>query len=182
MQVECQFGQFSVLTSAQGFTPFTNVLPMQTENCPLNRQLLVDLFYYVVAQSKYTYILDKCPVLLCVSMLMTYGSLFLPLSILQTLSRRCTVQIQHLLNSYISIPVSSTASTLSFDNVSSSGAHIGGGRSRIARATIQPYIVSQPSTLNDRSILSYVAYVEKSKVKAYPDDQFVHADIAPLVV
>ena len=48
--------------------------------------------------------------------------------------------------------------------------------------TIQSYIVSQPSTLHDRSILSYVGYVEKVKVKAYPNDQFVHANISLLVV
>ena len=40
-----------------------------------------------------------------------------------------------------------------------------------------------PSTLgHDRSFLSYVAYVKKMDVKAYPDDQFVHANVPPLVV
>ena len=133
------FVLFSVLTSAQGFTPFTNVLPMHAENCLLNHRLLVDLFSYVLAQSKYTYILDKCPVLSWI-MLMTYGSLYLLLSILQTFSRGCAVQIWHILNSYIAIPVSSTTLTLSTEDVSSSGNYIGGGCARIARATVQPYI------------------------------------------
>ena len=64
----------------------------------------------------------------------------------------------------------------------SSDAFIGGGSSRIAWATVQPYAISQPTTLQDHSILSYIAYIEKVNVKAYPNDQFVHTVIPPLVV
>ena len=115
-------------------------------------------------------------------MIMTCGSFYSLLSILRTLSRRCATQIQRFLNPHISIPVSLATTTLSFVDVSSSGTYVGGGRSRISRATIQPYIVSHPSALHDRMILSYVAYVEEDKVNAYPNDQFVHANIPPLIV
>jgi hypothetical protein len=38
--------------------------------------------------------------------------------------------------------------------------HIGGGSSRLPCGSVLPYIVSKPSTLNDRSYLHYVAYVD----------------------
>ena len=80
------------------------------------------------------------------------------------------------------LPVSS-ATLVSPLDASSCNAFIGGGCSWIAWATIQPFIVSRPSTLgHDRSFLSYVAYVKKMDVEAYPDDQFVHANVPPLVV
>ena len=56
---------------------------------------------------------------------------------------------------------------------------IGGGCSRIPWMVIQPYVVSTPSTLDDRSHVRFVDFVEKVNIEleAYPYDQFVHADI-----
>ena len=173
-----------VFRSGQNMAPHSCARsPLSTVLADVNR-LLVNLLC-VLAVSKHIYILDSIchrgMAVLFRIMIMTCRSLYSLLLILQILSRRFTTQIWHLLNSHTSIPVSS-ATTLSFMDVSSSGAYIGGGCSRIARDTIQPYIVSQPSTLYDRSILSYVAYVEKVKVETYPSDQFVHANIPLLIV
>ena len=58
---------------------------------------------------------------------------------------------------------------------------IGGGCSRLAWATIQPYATSKPGTLGEQSSLHYVAHVDKLDLKGYPSDRFLHADI-PLPV
>ena len=56
---------------------------------------------------------------------------------------------------------------------------IGGGSSRIPWTVIQPYAISTPNTVEDRSHVRFVALVERAgvDVEAYPNDQFVHADI-----
>ena len=183
MQANCQIYKFSPLTNIQKIFYFANVLPY----------LLSDVF----VAPKYAYVFDKglCAITVLLHIIMIgfflhsndFALLILntawrmfcsPLSVLQTLSHRCATQIWHLLHSYISISVSS-ATTLS---LVSSDAFIGGGSSRIAWATVQPYAISQPTTLQDCSILCYVAYIEKVNIKAYLNDQFFHTVIPPLVV
>ena len=63
----------------------------------------------------------------------------------------------------------------------STARHIGGGSSVLTWASIQPYVISKPSTFNDQSNLSYIAYVNKMGLKQYPNDKFVFAEI-PLPV
>ena len=56
---------------------------------------------------------------------------------------------------------------------------VGGGCSRIPWTVVQPYAVSTPSTLDDQSYVRFVDFVEKvgDDLEAYPNDQFVHANI-----
>lgn len=56
---------------------------------------------------------------------------------------------------------------------------LGGGCSQIPWMVIQPYAVSTLSNLEDSSHVHFVALVEKVGigVEAYPNDQFIHADI-----
>ena len=74
--------------------------------------------------------------------------------------------------------ISATLSNPDSSSKSISGL-IGGGCSWIPWTVIQPYAVSTPGTLDDRSYVRFVALVEKIGVgvEAYPNDQFVHADI-----
>ena len=165
---------------------------------------LVNPFCDVFAVLIHAYAFDKCQclrtdtvllsVLLMAFLICSYvfaplmlktmwGIIYRPLS-LQSLSRRCVVQIRHLFNprAMMTVPVPSVTSLLP-KYASSSNAYIGGGSSRLAWATIQPYVISQPGgALQDLSFLCYVAYVEKMNVNAYPIDLFVHANIPPLVV
>jgi len=171
---------------------------------PLIR-LLVNLVCGVFAVLEYVYIFEECPraitVFLHIMMMcfllrshdvaafmhkMACRLLYSSPSVLQTFLRRYATQKWPLLNSGIlnlSIPgfPRSSASLLPVD-ASSNNTYIGGGCPRIAWATIKSYAVSQLSALHDWNFLSYVAYVEKVDDKAYPNVQFVHANIPPLVI
>lgn len=54
---------------------------------------------------------------------------------------------------------------------------VGGRSSRLSCTSVQPYIVSKPSVLNNQSCLHYVAYVDNTGLRAYPSNKFVHANI-----
>ena len=117
---------------------------------------------------------------------MACRSFYSPPSFLQTFSRRYATQKRPLSNSRVlnlSIPGFSRSSAPPPPaDASSNNAYIRGGYSQIAWATVKSYTVSQLSTLHDWNFLSYVTYVEKVDVKAYPNDQFVHTNIPPLVI
>jgi hypothetical protein len=173
----CQISQFSVLTSAQNLSSFTKVLPsMQAYHRICQFSVLTNIQSFschVYHQlTAWFYSLDFATLIA--------WEPFYTLSILKALSRRCATQMWHLLNSRISIPQSSTTTLLPMNT--SRDAYIGSGCSRIAWATVQPYAVSQPSTLDDQIFLSFVAYVEKENTESYPNDQFVHADIPLLIL
>ena len=179
MQADDQTCQFSVLTETQSAYFLVDVLPsMQAENCQLVRSLVKLVF----AIAKNALVFCKCPLGVDVffPMIVVWGSLYSLLSVSQTLLLLCTKN-RSLFNSRISTPVSLTTA-LSLVDAPSISVNIGGGSSRIAWATVLPYIVSQPSTINDRNFLAFVGYVEKERLDGYPKDRFIHADIPPLVL
>ena len=58
-----------------------------------------------------------------------------------------------------------------------SSGQVGGGSSRLPYASVLPYVVLRPSTLNEQSSLRYVAYVDNKGLKAYQSGEFIHANI-----
>ena len=72
-----------------------------------------------------------------------------------------------------------TSSNQDASSKSTINGFIGGGCSRIPWMVIRPYAVSTPSTLEDRSYVLFVDFIEKVAVdiETYPNDRFVHADI-----
>ena len=60
--------------------------------------------------------------------------------------------------------------------------HISGGSSLLPFASVLPYIVLKPSSVNENCNLRYIAYVDEMNLHAYPEDKFLHAKIPPPVV
>jgi len=124
----------------------------------------------------------------------------MPVSVLQILSQRCVSQYLHTSRTSScslskwqfcvgrQLPILkpqmlgqsgrlvSSASPFSPTDTSNAS-QIGGGCSRLAWMTVEPYVVSKPSMSNKQSSLHYVAYVDEMGLKAYPSDRFVHAAI-----